>query len=241
MQHIPENTSKNTHNKVEELLFSSPNVLKVLDIPSGYGAFTKRLMDKKVEVYSGDIENILKAENPRFRVTDMNAPLPFEDNFFDAVVCIDGIEHIERQFDFTRECWRVLKPGGSLIISTPNINSLRSRWRWFLTAHHNKCKSPLNEEKPSALHHISLVSFSLLRYMLHRSGFRITKITSNRIKAVSWVFILWVPLSYLKTLVVFKKEEKDPAQKQRNKEILKQLFKMDVLLGETLIVKAEKK
>lgn len=239
--HIPENTSKNTHNKVEELLFNKTNPLRVLDIPCGHGAFTKRLMDKNVEVYSGDIENILQVKNPMFRVTDMNEKLPFEDNFFDAIVCIDGIEHLERQFDFTRECWRTLKPNGIFIISTPNINSFRSRWRWFLTAHHNKCKSPLNEEQPSALHHIALLSFSHLRYMLHRSGFRITEITTNRIKTASWAYFLWTPLAYLKTLFVFNKEEKDPGQRQRNKDILKQLFRTDVLFGETIIVKALKK
>lgn len=239
--HIPENTSKNTHNKVEELLLKSADIKKVLDIPCGHGAFTKRLIDKNIEVYSGDIENILQVDNPRFRVTDMNETLPFENDFFDAIVCIDGIEHLERQYDFTKECWRTLKPGGSMVISTPNINSLRSRWRWFLTAHHNKCKSPLNEEQPSALHHIALLSFSHLRYMLHRTGFQITEITTNRIKAANWAYALWTPLAYIKTSRVFKKEEKDPGQMQRNKEILKQLFLTDVLFGETLIVKAVKK
>ncbi|NJK94493.1 MAG: class I SAM-dependent methyltransferase [Bacteroidales bacterium] len=238
--HIPENTSKNTHNKVAELLFNSEKVVKVLDIPCGYGAFTKRLLDKNIEVYSGDIENILKIENPRFRTTDMNEPLPFDNNFLDSIVCIDGIEHLERQFDFVRECHRTLKPGGSFIISTPNINSLRSRWRWFLTAHHNKCKSPLNEEQSSALHHIALLSFSHLRYMLHRSGFKITEITTNRIKLPNWAYLPWVPIAYIKTLNVFRKEEKDTAQKIRNKEIQNQLFKKEVLFGETLIVKAIK-
>jgi 2-polyprenyl-3-methyl-5-hydroxy-6-metoxy-1,4-benzoquinol methylase len=171
----------------------------------------------------------------------MNETLPFENDFFDAIVCIDGIEHLERQYDFTKECRRTLKPGGSIIISTPNINSLRSRWRWFLTGHHNKCKSPLNEEQPSALHHIALLSFSHLRYMLHRSGFQITEITANRKKMASWSYILWTPLAYLKTFRVFNSEEKDPGQRKRNKEILNQLFLSDVLFGETLIVKAVKK
>jgi 2-polyprenyl-3-methyl-5-hydroxy-6-metoxy-1,4-benzoquinol methylase len=238
---IPENTSRNTHNKVAELLFKSDNIKRVLDIPCGQGSFTKRLLDKNIEVYSGDIDNILKVENKLFQKTDMNQPLPFEDNFFDAIVCIDGIEHLERQFDFTRECARTLKPGGTLIISTPNINALRSRWRWFLTGHHNKCKAPLNEEVPSAMHHIALLSFSHLRYMLHRSGFQITEITTNRIKGVSWAYLPWVPFAYLKTILAFKKEEKDPNQKLRNKEIIKQLFLTDVLFGETLIVKAVKK
>ncbi len=240
MTYIPENTSRNTHNKVAELLLTTAVHQKILDIPSGHGAFTKRMIDKGIEVFSGDIENILKIDNPRFAITDMNLPLPFEDDFFDTIVCIDGIEHLERQFDFTRECYRILKPEGSFIISTPNINSLRSRWRWFLTGHHNKCKSPLNETKPSALHHIALLSFSHLRYMLHSAKFKIEIITTNRIKPINWLYLPWVPLAFARSWWVFRMEEKDPNQKGRNKEILKQLFRKEVLFGETLIVKARK-
>jgi 2-polyprenyl-3-methyl-5-hydroxy-6-metoxy-1,4-benzoquinol methylase len=47
---------------------------------------------------------------------------------FDAVVSIDGIEHIERPFDFIRECRRMIRKDGVLIISTPNLTALRSRW-----------------------------------------------------------------------------------------------------------------
>jgi 2-polyprenyl-3-methyl-5-hydroxy-6-metoxy-1,4-benzoquinol methylase len=240
MTYIPENTSRNTHNKVTELLFNSTIHQKVFDIPSGHGAFTKRLIDKGIEVYSGDIENILKIDNPRFAITDMNQPIPFENDFFDAIVCIDGIEHLERQFDFTKECYRILKSGGTFILSTPNINSLRSRWRWFLTGHHNKCKSPLNETKPSALHHIALISFSQLRYMLHSAKFKIEIVTTNRIKPINWLYAPWVPLVYARTWLVFRMEEKDPDQKKRNKEILKLLLSKDVLFGETLIIKAQK-
>lgn len=172
---IPENTSKNTHNVVASLL-AEERSSRVLDIPSGAGAFTKRLLDQKVEVHSADIENILQVENPNFRMADMNQRLPYDDGFFDAVVCIDGIEHLERPFDFIREAFRVTRSGGSIILSTPNINSLRSRWRWFWTGHHNKCKVPLNEGRPGPLHHINMMSYQRLRYILHTSGFRIARV-----------------------------------------------------------------
>lgn len=237
-QHIPENTSKNTHNVVAQLLLEDESCKKVLDIPSGAGAFTNRLLQQHIEVHSADIENIMMVENPNFRAADMNKRLPYEDNTFCAVVCIDGIEHIERPFDFVRECHRVLRDGGQLIISTPNIHALRSRWRWFLTGHHNKCKSPLDEVNVTPLHHINMISYTEIRYLLHSNGFKIEKTATNRIKPVSYLYTPLIPLAYLQTLLVYHKEEKNPDQRKRNKEILKSSFSPSLLFGETMIVKA---
>jgi ubiquinone/menaquinone biosynthesis C-methylase UbiE len=236
---IPENTSKNTHNVVASLLPLKENC-RVLDIPSGAGAFTRRLMDKGIEVHSADIENILQCKNSNFMIADMNHQLPFTDGFFDAVVVIDGIEHLERPFDFVRECQRVIKPGGVIVLSTPNINALRSRWRWFWTSHHNKCKVPLNEFKPSPLHHINMMSYQRMRYILHTTGFSIMTVTTNRVKFISWLYAVFVPFSYLFTKFVFGKEEKSPDQRKANEQILKDLFSKPLLFGETMILSAQK-
>jgi len=237
-KNIPENTSKNTHNTVGKLILDQPDHQRVLDIPSGAGAFTQRMLDHQIEVYSADIENIMMVDNDRFKVADMNHKLPFEDHFFDAVACIDGIEHLERPFDFVRECHRVLRPGGQLVISTPNISALRSRWRWMLTGHHNKCKTPLDETNPTPLHHINMFSFHRLRYVLHSSGFRINNITTNRIKSISYAYLPWIPFAYLKTKAVYNKEEKEQGQRERNHEISGQMFSWPLLFGETMIVSA---
>lgn len=238
-KNIPENTSKNTHHVVEQLI-SSAQRQRVLDIPAGAGAFTQRMQRLGIEVHSADIENIMMVDNHHFRQADMNHSLPYDNNFFDAIACIDGIEHLERPFDFIRECCRVLKKKGHLVISTPNISALRSRWRWMLTGHHNKGKSPLNEANPSPLHHINMMSFPRLRYILHSNGFRVDTITTNRVKKVSYAYVPWVPFAYAKTRLVYSKEERDPQQRQRNREILKQSFGAPLLFGETMIVRATK-
>lgn len=237
---IPENTSRNTHNVVAQLVLENSNCEKVLDIPSGAGAFTQRMLNLGKQVYSADIENILMVENPNFSQADMNYKLPYDEGFFCSIACIDGIEHLERPFDFVRECHRILKTGGSLVISTPNITALRSRWRWMLTGHHNKCKTPLDETNPTPLHHINMFSFPRLRYILHSNGFEIDKITTNRVKLVSYLYAPWVPFSYAKTKLVYRKEEKEKGQRQRNEKILKQMFHPPLLFGETMIVKAYK-
>jgi SAM-dependent methyltransferase len=237
---IAESACENTHAVIEEMIVTDHPSGPVLDIPCGQGAFTKRLMDRGVEVHSADIVQNDRSNNPRFRTADMNKKLPYEDNTFSGVVCIDGIEHIERQFDFIRECRRVIRPGGFLLISTPNISSLRSRFRWLLTGFHTKGKTPLNERKPHPSFHITMLSFPALRYLLHSNGFAIRTIASNRTKLVSWAYLPLVPLSFLNTLYWFIKEAKNDDLRDIHREMFWQIFSVPVLFGETLIVKAVK-
>ncbi len=52
---------------------------------------------------------------------------------FDALVALEVIEHLENPWHFTRQCAAALSPGGWLLISTPNIESSRSRIEFLLT------------------------------------------------------------------------------------------------------------
>lgn len=236
---IPENTSKNTHNVVYELLAEEAGCRKVLDVPCGAGAFTKRLLDRGVRVVAADCQNILQTGGADFARVDMNERLPFAEDEFDAVVCIDGIEHINRPFDFIDECRRITRRGGVLIISTPNLMALRSRWRWLLTGFHQGEKIPLNESRPTPLHHVSLVSFTDLRYRLHTRGFRITGVRANRYRLIGAIYGVLAPPAYLMTRRVFRKEgRRSTAAPGQNREIINQIFSAPVLFGETLIVKA---
>jgi len=248
MKDVSENAAKNTHNVVEGLLLDRKSwdqieQMKVLDLPCGEGAFTKRLLQKKIAVVPSDIVNILSIheKTDNFVLSDMDKRLPFDNQLFTEIVCIDGIEHIERPFDFVRECNRVIVPSGRVLISTPNISAVRSRWRYFLTGHHNKCKSPLNEDNVTPLHHKSMISFPELRYLLHTNGFEIEKVRTNRIKAISYLYSIFYPFLYLTTGMVYSKEESDIEQKARNAEIRRAMFSSSVYFGETLIVCARKK
>lgn len=235
---LPEDTSKNTHNTAAKLLNTETQIKYVLDIPCGRGAFAQRLIEQGLTVTAGDCQTICEAKGAEYIECNMNEPLPFQNAQFCAVACIDGIEHIERPFDFVRECARIIRKDGVLLISTPNISALRSRWRWFLTGFHNKEKVPLTEDNPSPYHHISLRSFAQLRYMLHINEFEITTIACNRVKAISWIYLPVVPFAYLITRFVFHREEPDNIQRAKNQTILKQMFSRAVLFGETLIIKA---
>lgn len=56
-----------------------------------------------------------------FKVANANAPLPFADNFFDAIVCIDSMNHFENRLSVLKEWRRVLRPGGRAVFTDPVV------------------------------------------------------------------------------------------------------------------------
>lgn len=99
----------------------------VLEVGSGAGYGAAALATKAKKVYGIDTcaESIeesqkeYKLNNLIFKVADATA-LGFSSNFFDLIIAFEVIEHIEDYPKAIKEFYRVLKPGGLLIISTPN-------------------------------------------------------------------------------------------------------------------------
>jgi SAM-dependent methyltransferase len=99
--------------------------LEVLDAGCGEGYGCAMLAERAASVTGVDIEHSViehaAAAYPpvRFERADL-LELPWPDASFDAVVSFQVIEHLQRPREFVSECARVLRPGGSLILSTPN-------------------------------------------------------------------------------------------------------------------------
>lgn len=99
----------------------------VLDAACGSGYGSYMLSKTAKSVYGVDISNnalematkMYNAKNIIYSKGDIRK-LDFKNNTFDVVVSFETIEHILQGPEFLRECHRVLKPGGLLIISTPN-------------------------------------------------------------------------------------------------------------------------
>jgi len=213
----------------------------VLDAPcGGSAALTLALIEKGFHAIGADVdpEAATRLGNA-FSKVDLNVALPWPNQSFEAIFSTEGIEHLENHFSFLREMSRVLKPGGILVLTTPNITALRSRVRFFGSGFFGRDARPLNESSRHPLHHIGLATFPELRYELHMSGFRLVHVRHTHIKPVSYLYAIYAPWMWLYTRLAFRKE-KDPAQKQRNKEILSTLLSPAVLFGECLMLTAKK-
>lgn len=90
-----------------------------------------------------DIKDLREYENlkkyTKFFELDLNKKLlPFQNNSFDLLYSLQVLEHLENPHFFARECRRVLKPGGKLIISMPHGHNLASKIRFLLKG--NVCR-----------------------------------------------------------------------------------------------------
>ena len=61
------------------------------------------------------------------RYGDLNRPLEFGDGEFGVVFCSHVLEHVDSPIGLLREAWRVLSPGGLLLIVVPNEDSIANR------------------------------------------------------------------------------------------------------------------
>lgn len=102
---------------------------RVLEVGCGSGALLRRLRDLGWTVEGQDVDPnaaSIADDDIVVHLGDLNAlALPSES--YDAVVMNHVIEHVHAPVELLRECFRLTKPGGILVITTPNINSYGHR------------------------------------------------------------------------------------------------------------------
>jgi SAM-dependent methyltransferase len=105
------------------------------------------------------------------------AMAPIESDCIDCIVMADVIEHIPDVYLASQEMFRVLKPGGILVINTPNIAFVVKRLRLLFGRF--PATSQRNEGLGSDLlfdgGHLHYFTYRSLRLLLDRSGFRIER------------------------------------------------------------------
>jgi SAM-dependent methyltransferase len=217
-----------------------PPAARILDAPCGAGALAVELARKGFDVVAADVDAEAQVTlGGRLRLADLNGPLPWPDGAFDLVCSVEGIEHLENAFAFLREVRRVLRPGGVLLLTTPNTVSLRSRVRFLGSGFYHQDPRPLNESARHPLHHIGLRTFAELRYGLETSGLGLVDVGCTHVKPVSFLYAVYVPWIWLYTRIAFRKE-KDAAQRVRNGEIRRALLSAPLLFGENVMLVAAK-
>ncbi len=69
---------------------------------------------------------VLEEKNIDVVITDASKPFPFTDGTFDFVIANQVIEHVTDTDTFIKEVYRILRPGGVCICSTPNLASFHN-------------------------------------------------------------------------------------------------------------------
>lgn len=122
---------------------------------------------------------IAKERGVDARYCDLNSqPIPFESESFDLVFAGEVIEHLVDTDGFLRELNRCCKPGGYLLLTTPNLASFENRIRLLFGIYPKWLNYNLSESG-----HVRGYTPRALRKQLGIHGFQVVHLLGN-----------WVPL-----------------------------------------------
>jgi len=181
---------------------------------------------------------------PIDRGVDLMKGLPYPSESFDVVLLVEVIEHLENHRAAISELGRVLKPGGILILTTPNIMRIKSRLHFLFTGYHKTRRRFIPFETPLAeahRFHNYPIDLPILHYMLVQNRLRIERLGRTGIKAFSWVlYLLMVAPSALYAWFFVLRPEKEEAQRREHGRLLSWLLHPRVLVQDNLALRMKK-
>ena len=164
-----------------------------IDVGCGDGALAGQWLARKGFDYQGvDVSanaiSEARAAGLRADVIEDASVLPFPADTFDAAICVEVLEHLFLPLAALEEMLRILKPGGVLIVTTPNVAYWRRRLDLALLGRWNPFGDNLSVQEPWRDPHIRFFSPGSLRRCLARAGF-----TDLEIGAHEGTFLADVP------------------------------------------------
>jgi len=178
---------------------------RVLDAPCGDGALARELSARGWRVCAADIAPVHIDGVTSLRL-DLDETLPFSDGAFDAVVSLEGIEHLLSPARCLAELCRVLRPGGRLVVTTPNVNNLQSRWHYLIAGRFSgfrpltrraltAAEGGLTAAEGELVAHVTPPYLPTILYVLSRHGVTVEHLDVTMVRTRQWLALpLTVPL-----------------------------------------------
>ena len=240
---------------VRRVIASLPNYpqLTVLDLSCGEGELLARLhedgCDCRGSRFRGDDYIIqrhgLVGQLEIDEGVDLNQPLPYANDHFDLVVMTEVLEHLGSHLPVIREVGRVLKPGGHFVFTSPNIQRVHSRWRFFLTGTHKLIRRRVGWDLSADdlyAYHINPVSFPLMHTLLFQGGMRVANLgyTAFKMRHAAWMLIY--PLFWLAARMTIGGKRRDSqAYRDGERDLRRWMTHPAMLSSEQLLVVARRR
>lgn len=135
----------------------------ILDLGCSTGNFIQHDPERIVGLdIDPDALNVARARGFDCLRGDVTDGMPFPANCFRAVNCDSVLEHVDEPLHLLREIRRVLAPGGTLVVITPNIYRVRHRfWRDYTHVHPFCAESLRRIAYDAGFRDISIRSYAL--------------------------------------------------------------------------------
>ncbi len=233
---------------------------KIVDFPAGNGITSRLIKEIGATPYPFDLfPEYFNIEGLKCRRANITSGIPLEQNFADAVICQEGIEHFADQFNALKEFNRILKPGGILLVTTPNYSNIRAKLSYLLSESErfNSIMAPneldsvwmSKQDITDEIYfgHIFLIGIQKLRVLARLAGFKIKKVHFTRAKSTSVLLLpFFYPFIYFSNWIAFRKnlrKNKNYDEKIK-REVYGEIFKLatniKILTGGDLMVEFEK-
>lgn len=177
-----QNSSPRLHRQLCMILEEAKTEDKILEYGSAPFIFTKALSLLGYDVVGTDIaperfENHEKLQLDIRKIDFDMENMPFKDNCFDMLFCSEVFEHLRFNLIKTfKESYRVLKPNGKLVISTPNLRSLIGIYRFLIQDKCYSCADNLYDEwnkinRIGHMGHVREYTYSEIASFFNKLGF----------------------------------------------------------------------
>ena len=246
---------RSTNDKVLELVRPRLNPgVRIADIGAGEGFFSQlvgQYAETELGIQPSAILSACDIFPEYFRygaikcgTIGQDGRLPYDDASIDIACSLEVVEHVEDQFAFARELFRVLRPGGTAIISTPNVLNINSRWR-NLHSGFAVLFDPLLLSSADPVHtsgHINPVSYYYLAYQLTRAGFASTSVAYDRFKtSARFLVVLCAPVIWIGNQLLRRRlNARKPDVAAENASILNAMWSLDMLTSRSIITISSK-
>jgi SAM-dependent methyltransferase len=208
--------------------------MRILDIPAGNGLLARRLREAGHDVVRADINR----ERPDYVYANMEEELPFHEEF-DLVICMEGIEHVISPQHLVEQFCRVVRPGGGVILSLPNVQSIYSRLNYLLTGdfYGFEAESPRQVEGDEIWDrgHVSALALPQMNYLFENYGAQLKTVSGDKFKrkGLMPLYLPIVGLGWIATRLFTKKTAEKHA-------VYKHSFSKNLLFSRSIILEFEK-